>query len=204
MKRLIILLFGAVLLGSTFASCDDDDNGRLNPSAPLYINGQNRTNKNLQYAVDAPLTPLEILRGGHVDVMGTAVEGNKFEIQAGEMTQVCPFDFRDVDHKIDTINCRLILVAANIDEIEDNLFISPTQFTDLWLGLQVRDENEQWLGWDTVAYIPNAQRNAAYEQIKALWDTENWDAIYEIFQNSYTFVPCTGAEYKALKEDGLN
>ncbi len=109
------------------------------------------------------------------------------------------------DGNLDTINNRIVLKAGNINGIDGNPFLDPsTGFNDYIIFRFVYDQNDQFLGIDTLAYIPNSQRQAAYEQIKALWDTENWDAIYEIFQNAFTFIPCTGEEYKALKEAGLN
>ena len=107
------------------------------------------------------------------------------------------------------INNRLVFDAGSLNDVNDNPFLDPsTGFNDFYIFRRVVYLNESgaeiFLGKDTLAYIPNAQRQAAYEQIKALWDTENWDAIYEIFQNAFTFVPCTGKEFRELKEAGLN
>lgn len=199
MKRLIILLFGVVLLGSTFASCDkDDDNGKFDPNAQIYITGIDKALKNIRYGVDAPLTAHEIC------VLDSIWLDSRFVTEEGYVTSLSVY-FSLEDGNLDTINNRIVLKAGNINGIDGNPFLDPsTGFNDYIIFRFVYDQNEQYLGIDTLAYIPNAQRQAAYEQIKALWDTENWDAIYEIFQNAFTFVPCTGAEYKALKEQGLN
>ncbi|MCR5697775.1 MAG: hypothetical protein K6G73_12450 [Marinilabiliaceae bacterium] len=180
MKRLIILLFGVVLLGSTFASCDDDEGTKWDKNAKLYIQGVDRTNKNIRYAVESAMTAAEICR---LDTI---------EIFLPEYNALLPFG-EPFDNKIDTVNNRLVMVGANIETVEDNPFFISEEC------IIVSGEE-----YDTLAYVPYAQRQAAYEQIKPLWDTENWDAIYEIFQNAFTFIPCTGAEYKALKEQGLN
>ena len=179
MKRLIILLFGAVLLGSTFASCDDGESTKWDKNAKLYIQGVDRTNKSLTEAMTAAeICRLDTVNMHLVEFGGTLPFGEPF------------------DNKIDTINNRLVMVGANIESVEDNPFFTCTEVIIL--------NNDNPIYWDTIAYVPYAQRQAAYEQIKALWETENWDAIYEIFQNAFTFIPCMGAEYKALKEAGLN
>jgi len=56
---------------------------------------------------------------------------------------------------------------------------------------------------DTIAYIPNSTLRIAETQIKALYTAENYEAIYELFNNVYTFTPISGAEYKALKAQNL-
>jgi len=56
---------------------------------------------------------------------------------------------------------------------------------------------------DTIAYIPNAVLRAAETQIKALYAEKDYEAIYELFNDAYTFIPISGAEYKALKAKNL-
>ena len=56
---------------------------------------------------------------------------------------------------------------------------------------------------DTLAYIPNAQRHRAKELIDSLYVLEQWDKIYDIFQNAFTFIPWTGEELRELEKQGL-
>ncbi|MBR6250134.1 MAG: hypothetical protein IKR17_02935 [Bacteroidales bacterium] len=204
MKRTILLLMVGFIFA--FASCDkDDDNGKLDPNAKIYISGVDKLLKNTRYGVDAPLTAHEICRLDSLWLVS-----DKVNEDGGVTTSCSYFSFSgESGCTIDTINNRLVFNAGNINGIDDNWFLDPsTGFNDYYIYRDVLVYDERGvatqIGLDTLAYIPNAQRQAAYEQIKALWDTENWDAIYEIFQNAFTFVPCTGKEFRELKEAGLN
>jgi hypothetical protein len=53
---------------------------------------------------------------------------------------------------------------------------------------------------DTLAYIPNTVLRSAETQIKALFAAKNYEPIYAAFNNAYTFIPISGAEYRALKQ----
>lgn len=206
MKKLLFIICIA-LIGGIFASCDkNDDNGKFDPNAKIYINGADKLLKNTRYGVDAPLTAAQICRLDSLILVGTKIEDD------GTVTNTClTFSYSDGFgcYPIDTINNRLVFEAANITAIDGNGFLDPnTGFGNYIIYRDVWEANE--LGelviardMDTLAYIPNAQRWEAYDKIKALWETENWDAIYEIFQNAFTFIPCTGEEYRALVEAGI-
>ena len=60
------------------------------------------------------------------------------------------------------------------------------------------------LGFDTVAYIPNAQLDFAEDTIRKLYAKGDFDQIYKIFETAFPFVTCTGDEFKALKEAWKN
>lgn len=55
---------------------------------------------------------------------------------------------------------------------------------------------------DTIGYIPNETMRTAESAIKTAFANNDVDAIYQIFNEAFTFRPITGAEYKALKESG--
>lgn len=200
MKKLLLILCVA-LVGYAFASCDkDDDNGKLDPNAKLYINGVDKLLKNTRYGVDAPLTAHEICRLDSLWLVS-----DKFDEYGGVTRFSAYFSFSgESGCTIDTINNRLVFDAGSINGIDGNEFLDPNTGFNNFIIFKMFSYPDGRDGYDTLAYIPNSQRQAAYEQIKALWDTENWDAIYEIFQNAFTFIPCTGAEFRELKEAGLN
>ena len=56
---------------------------------------------------------------------------------------------------------------------------------------------------DTIAYIPNTVLRNAETQIKTLYTAKNYETIIKLFNDAYTFIPISGAEYKALKAQGL-
>lgn len=55
---------------------------------------------------------------------------------------------------------------------------------------------------DTIAYIPNGVMQAAEVAIKQAFEQEDTEEIYRLFNEAFTFLPVTGAEYKALKLAG--
>lgn len=57
---------------------------------------------------------------------------------------------------------------------------------------------------DTLGYIPNSVVRAAETAIKKAYNEGDIDAIYKLFNEAFTFLPITGAEYKILKEEGKN
>lgn len=57
---------------------------------------------------------------------------------------------------------------------------------------------------DTIAYIPNATLRVAETAIKAAYAKEDYEACYKIFDEAFTFIPITGAEWLALKAAGTN
>lgn len=188
MKRNILPLFAA-MVAAVFTACGDDDNEKWNTEAPIYIRGVDKVNKNLHWNVEGNLTAHEICK---LDSLLTI--GGTYSLANG---------------RLDTINDRLIMIAGNINDYRENDFIDVERNPDLvitrwWYDGGDPMVSQQLLGTDTIAYIPNQQRADAYEKIKALWDKEAWNEIYEIFQNAFTFVPCTGKEFKELKEKGLN
>ena len=55
---------------------------------------------------------------------------------------------------------------------------------------------------DTIGYIPNSVMRTAETAIKAAYANGDTEAVYQLFNEAFTFRPITGAEYKALKEAG--
>lgn len=57
---------------------------------------------------------------------------------------------------------------------------------------------------EIVAYIPNAGRAELIARIEQLFKEGNSEEIYRIFREYFKARRCTEAEYKELKEKGLN
>lgn len=161
-----------------FISCKDDNEKRPD-TAPLYINGVDKANKS---ANKEALTASEIVRLDSVCLTNTNTH------LGGRVDKLFCFGMNNID----TINNRLIMEAVNIDQIDNNLFLT----NENWFI-------SSWVTEDTLAYVPNAQLIEAYEQIRVLWEKEDWNAIYDIFQNAFSFVPCTGEELRELEKQGL-
>ena len=193
MKHLIIILL-ALFTASFLTFCSDDDgNGKLDPDAKIYINGVDHIgNKNLYYNVDGKMTAHEVCC-----LDSLAMKWGLFRIDCENYLS------------IDTINDRLVFVAGNLTTIEDNVLLNvdvePRIYFQRLKGFDegFPDGELAIYATDTVAYIPRANRQAAYEEIYALWEKEDWNKLYEIFENALQFVPTTGAEYQALIDAGI-
>jgi hypothetical protein len=66
----------------------------------------------------------------------------------------------------------------------------------------ILSEVRTWM--DTIAYIPNSVLRNAELQVKAAYANGDYTTVYKIFNEAFTFTPITGAEWRALKEQGLN
>jgi len=53
---------------------------------------------------------------------------------------------------------------------------------------------------DTLAYIPNSVMRSAEAAIKIAYADKDTASCYQVFNEAFTFIPITGAEYKILKD----
>ena len=58
--------------------------------------------------------------------------------------------------------------------------------------------------WDTIAYVPTAQLEAAEKLVRAAYDRGEYDRCYQILEKAYTFIPITGAQWRKLKAENKN
>jgi len=57
---------------------------------------------------------------------------------------------------------------------------------------------------DTIGYIPNSVLREAEAAIKAAYEAKDNEEVYRVFDEKFRFMPTTGAEWRALKAQGLN
>lgn len=57
---------------------------------------------------------------------------------------------------------------------------------------------------DTIAYVPNAQLEAAEKLVRAAYERGEYDRCYQILEKAYTFIPITGAQWRKLKAENKN
>lgn len=57
---------------------------------------------------------------------------------------------------------------------------------------------------DTIGYIPNSIIENAQNRIMEAYEKEDWQGIYNIFNESFVFLPITGEEYRELEKAGTN
>lgn len=188
MKKIAFLL---IAMAAIFAACDKEDNGRLDPNAKIYIKGATKTNKNLHWNVGNTLSVHEICLLDSLSCLYNTFIINK-----------------EGAGSIDTINDRLVMEAANLGDYRGSCLLDVDAYphfviTRSWYDGGDPQVSQEYLGTDTVAYVPQALRREAYNKIAVLWENGEWDEIYAIFLDAFEFYPITGEELRALIDEGL-
>ena len=186
----VMVAVAIAAFSAAFCSCDDDG-GKYNPKAKVYINGVDAQNK--AATAQQRLTVEQICKGDSVALAGSIGGGDIFSFVSA------------TDHYIDTVNMRLVFPAYNIFGTDNSLDADNSSFFR---------ENERYYlidchiasphFQDTLGYIPIQSRLEAKETLRELFKDRdaNREAIYKVFTEAFQFVPCTGAEYKAMIERG--
>lgn len=182
MRKFLLMLFCGCMC---ITSCKDDDSDKFDCNHRLYINGVNKANKAARYE---NLSVEEIIRIDSVWLRSEyngVVLSELFEFALGN---------------IDTLNNRFAMQAGYINNgTYDNIFFSQRNY---YLMKSIYGKNDEPLGIDTLAYVPNKQITDAKAKIDSLFPMEKWSEIYDIFNNAFTFIPCTGAELRELEAAG--
>lgn len=167
----------------------DDDGGKYNPYAKIYINGVDAQNKAATEKIR--LTVEQICKGDSVCMIGVISGGNIFSFVSA------------TDHYIDTVNMRLVFPAYNIFGTDNSLDADNSPFFRDGERFCLVDFHYANM-FDTIGYVPTLSRLQAKEALRELFKDRdaNRDAIYKVFTEAFTFVPCTGAEYRAMIERG--
>ena len=192
MKKLIYLAL-AVFTTSIFTACKDDDSKAWNNYAPVYIWGHDRDGNK---AVNQQVEKVH-------DILVWATEEEQSLVMFSDQTGFTETFSNTMDAevaRVDTINDRAIFLAMRI--------ICDGEINENWLPYRnwyiVKNSTSSRFWGDTVAYIPNAQLDFAEDTIRKLFKAGDYDSIYKIFETAFQFIPCTGAEFKEMKEKGLN
>lgn len=188
----VVAAVAIAAFSTVFCSCDDGG-GKYNPNAKIYINGVDALNK--VATTQQRLTVEQICKGDSVCLMDSFGSGDLFAY-TGETD----------GHRIDTVNMRLVFPAYNIVGVDGHYDIAKNEFFEEARHFFLLDGHSKGGSgpYDTLAYIPTQSRMAAKEVLLELFKDidANREAIYKVFTEAFTFIPCTGAEYKAMIERG--
>lgn len=205
MRRFFETLLTAVIIATSafaffiaasvlFASCDDDgENEKLNPEYKIYING--RDDAGNKAAALGKMTVHEICTH---DSIGLLASTGSFFCFSYTPSVIGTNGF----FPLDTVNDRLVMQAGNITTVEDNPFLSPEV---KWIITTINEGAYDVV--DTIGYLPTTSRTAVIDTLTTLFADgreKNIDAILDIFQTAFIFVPCTAEEYRELESKGLN
>lgn len=203
MKKLLLLAIIAIV---TFASCDKNDDYVFKTDAYVYLPFKGQS-KQVAFSGDQfrkfkvgsnysgrTWTAHEIVREEWVSLFYNSETGG-----------FCGRAF-DVGEK-DTINDMLLWQAACILTADGKILRDFLYAENMFITAGDMGGGEEYIinnpKLDTVGYIPNATIIEARKHIEELYDAEKYDEIYEYFHHAFEIIPCTGSEYKALVEQGL-
>ena len=189
MKKLLIIALVAVSL----ASCGKDEVKVFTIDPLVKVNFKPVTGTIMKVKSEtvnpSHLTALEIVK---------QTEQIKFTSANGTFsTRMFISELRD------TVSATPILKMWGTDILRYDELIDGTYTTNLILVPDFLEANNCFLtsfSGDTIAYIPNTVLRSAETRIKALFAEKNYEPIYAIFNDAYTFIPISGAEYKALNQ----
>lgn len=187
------IVFIALLSALIFSSCKKEQDVKkfiYDPDAKAHIKEATglRSEETAQ-----TMTWAEIVRAPRVAITQTYSDGTK----PAQGLQFTP-DLRDLE-KNELLLPGFMIIGMRSD---NKLYIN-----EKWLNctdLCIYIEDEDFKNRDTVAYIPNADRAALKSEIERLFKEGSSDAIYTLFRDAYKAKRCTGAEWRALKAQGLN
>ena len=195
----VIAAVAIAAISAAFSSCDDDG-GKYDPYTKVYINGIDAPSvKSVQVNSEIRLTAAEVCRRDSIDLSGQYVQNKDKTCWFGTFTITTGGTLND-GCAIDTVGNRLVYPAYKIFGVNDDMSPSAdSPFFDPYVRMFLRQ-----LHGDTLGYIPTASRVEAYNVLLELFKDKdaNREKIYDVFTEAFQFVPCTGAEYKAMIERG--
>ena len=200
MKKIVWYgLTASIMTAFLFSGSEKNDEYKLDPSRllPLKIIDNNPTVEGAQATKQKRLSAHEFccnaLNMGEYACGVYEISGPN--ISVGSEWGGAAFS----DEQIDTVN-NIVRHWASfiINDYGDGLFLEKDYINskDIYYRSDITG--------DTVAYISNNAIRSARSKIDSLFNEKKYEEVYKVYQDAMTIYTCTGAEFKALKEKGLN
>lgn len=197
MKKLIIIALVAI----AFASCEKDEQSAFKVKATdkISIKAAASVAKSPMQKVSSVythLSALEIVK--KTTEISLIMHGGTYEgIKGGRSF---------ASEQRDTISAtpKLLMWATDVISLDGALGVGNGGFIDATDVVFVHYNLSTPTLRDTIAYIPNSVLRAAEIGIKAAYEAKNIENCYTLFNEAYTFIPVTGAEWRTLKAAGQN
>lgn len=204
--RKILLLLTAVV--AVFTACNNDEEptrktkGRLDPNAQVTISPAEGVQVRAigDADSDTAFTALEVMLRAHGMYYHTEWSGQtKYNYEMYNGMGFGP-------NQKDTANAKLKFWGIAIIDQDGDLV------KDLLYGRDfVIVGGDHRLPWpeysmkkDTLAYIPESVVRNARQKIEQAYADSNFTEVYRLFDEAFTYIPCTAKQYKELKAKGLN
>jgi len=196
MKKILFLAIVAILFGCT----DDRD---INPPKPFSIKATDMIS--IRPASGVKLKVKSQLDSTIVDTVHLSA------LEIVKKTTIIQYNFNNVkwervfeSNQRDTISNTPCLKMYGLDIINQEGNYVP-DFIEATNCILIKFDLHAPYGAprDTLAYIPNATLRAAEILIKQAYEAKDIELVIKTFNEAFTFIPITGAEYKALKAKNL-
>lgn len=192
--RQILLFAGLIAMLLAASSCEDKNDGRLDPNAKISLRAAKNTPKTADAATRAEehLSAREIVERAHT----IAFTNKRYIPDSKGITRGFAENQRDI------ANERLLMYGTDIisypqGELNNNFIGAEDVVIQGLVNLELSI-------LDTIAYIPDATLRAAEIAVKEAYAREDYTAVYKLFDSAFTFLPITGAEWRELKAKGQN
>ena len=188
MKKLILL----IALATAFVACEKNE--KLDPNAKISIKPATKSEKtNVMRIKEAHyenfLTDLEIVKQADAITMWSyQPNGVWYEGTVG---------FAGKDTISDTP--KILVYADYIITQQGELLEEFIKGYDMVLVRFKIPNTKSTLDFDTIGYIPNSQVRAAETIIRQAWAGEDYNTIYEVFNEMFTFKPIDHKGWEELK-----
>ena len=189
MKKLILL----IALATAFVACEKKQQ-MLDPNAKISIKPATKSEKTNVIRIKEAhyenfLTDLEIVKQADAMTMWSYSEnGSWYESTAG-------FAGKDTTSAIP----KLLMWGTAIITQKGELLETFIKGYDMVLVRYKVKSPSSTLDFDTIGYIPNAQVRAAETIIRQAWAIEDYNTIYEVFNEMFTFKPIDHKGWEELK-----
>lgn len=182
MKNLLSTIVLVACAVSVFTACRKDDNkGKLDPSAKVYIS-------------PAPGVKAAAANPEHLSAREIVLQARMISWPHNDNEEK-HYRLGVDDWNRDTVNNRLMLSSTHVISYEGELALTFIGAHDMVLVLL----NDELMARDTIAYIPNHTIIEADKAIRAAYAREDYASCYKLFETAFRFIPITGEEWRDLK-----
>lgn len=220
MKKLLLLFIAISILGSCDKERDEKIKETFDPYTQLVLNSGVDARANVQeppYPIDTIIRyafnmgmkyPGEHgIQAGKRAISVHDLENRKLRV--GEMSDVVEIDVETKEPKLGYFvvgGVRDVVLLTRYHSLGDPDFTRPDLergWIDAYLSFDMGHGYSFSGKHDTIGYVPNTVLFAAKKAVRDAFAKEDWEECMRLFEEAYTFIPITGAEWLELNEEDV-